>query len=170
MQADSLSGALPFRVGTFEGRGHWDNQIARGDYLVRYVITDVGDGAANHAVRREFLGADGNTLYVEETTALFTPHDHNRMEVVITGPKGSVSGRGYVFGNQCHYEADIAPRTRLEFTFTIPDGRHIHGLASSAGPERVTCWREDLAWVAPVPEAYTGPAEAGRYAGGEISE
>ena len=155
ISADSVNGALPFRVGTFEGYGHWVNQQSEGDYAVRYTISDLGNGVAHHAVRREFFKPDGSSLYVEETTAVFTPEARNRLAVVITGPKGSVTGRGYVFGNQCHYDADIAPATRLEFTFTIVDGRRIEGLASSASGDNVTCWREQLSWVAPPPEEYT---------------
>jgi hypothetical protein len=155
LPADSVNGALPFRVGAFEGYGHWVNHQSEGDYAVRYAITDLGNGVAHHAVRREFLKPDGSTLYVEETTVVFTPEARNRLAVVITGPKGSVNGRGYVFGNQCHYDADIAPGTTLEFTFTVVDSRRIDGLASSTNGGSMTCWREQLSWVAPPPQEYT---------------
>lgn len=142
-------GELPFTAGLFEGWGRWVNTTAQGNFRVRYTITDALGGAVQHAVRREFLSDAGATLYVEETTVLFTPGERQRLRVVITGPRGSVEGDGYVFGNQCHYESDVAPGTRLEFTFTVIDSRHIDGLASSTSREGVTCWRERLAWVEP---------------------
>ena len=134
---------LPFANGVFEGTGHWINQRAEGDYLARYEISDGADGSKHHAVRRTFLNPDGSTLYIEETTVTFAPTDHNRIAVVISGPKGSVTGAGYCFGNQCHYEADVAPGTRLEFTFSVYRGE-IDGLASSANTENFTSWRETL--------------------------
>jgi len=139
---------LPFRDGVFEGRGHWINQQTEGDYAVRYTIGDSDGGARLHSVRREFLKPDGSTLYVEETTVAFTPADRNSVRVVITGPKGSVEGTGYCFGDQCHYEADIAPQSRLEFTFTVGEGR-IDGLASSTNKGNFTSWRETLLAVLP---------------------
>ena len=54
------------------------------------------------------------------------------------------SDLGYCFGNQCHYEADVAPGTRLEFTFTVYRGE-IDGLASSVNKDNFTSWRETLA-------------------------
>jgi hypothetical protein len=134
---------IPFAPGTFEGRGHWVNQQTEGDYSVRYVVTRSYDGTALHTVRREFLKPDGSTLYVEETTVSFAAAPRNGMTVVITGPKGAVTGSGYVFGDQCHYEADVAPGTRLEFTFTVAPGR-IDGLASSTNRDNFTSWRETL--------------------------
>jgi hypothetical protein len=138
---------LPFSTGIFEGRGHWINQQAEGDYTARYEISEGADGSIVHAVRREFLTPDGSTLYAEETTVSFTPGPRNGMTVVITGPKGSVTGSGYCFGNQCHYDADVSPGTRLEFTFTVAGGQ-IDGLASSANKENFTSWRETLYVVA----------------------
>ena len=135
-----------FSPGVFEGTGHWINRNTEGDYGVRYEIAAGEDGSMRHAVRREFFKPDGSSLYVEETTVSFTPSSRNGMSVVITGPKGSVSGTGYWFGNQCHYEADIAPGTRLEFTFTVA-GDQIDGLASSASKDNFTSWRETLAMV-----------------------
>ena len=114
---------LPFDNGVFEGRGHWINQQDEGDYAASYTVSDGADGSKLHAVRRQFLKPDGSTLYVEETTVMFVPGDRNSMRVVITGPKGSVTGTGYCFGDQCHYEADIAPESRLEFTFHVSDGQ-----------------------------------------------
>jgi hypothetical protein len=134
---------IPFSPGVYQGRGHWINQQAEGDYIVRYEIGDSADGSTFHAVQREFLNADGSTLYVEQTTVSFAPAARNRITVVITGPKGSVAGSGYCFGNQCHYEADVAPGTRLEFTFTVDDGQ-IDGLASSTQKDNFTSWRETL--------------------------
>lgn len=160
ISAESVIGALPFRIGTFEGWGRWVNRQAEGDFIARYTITAVGHGAAQHAVRREFLKPDGSTFYVEETTVLLTPEDRNTVAVVIAGPKGSVTGKGYVFGNQCHYDADVAPGTRLEFTFTVTDSHHIEGLASSSHADNFTCWREQLTWVeVPAPQDYTGGSD-----------
>lgn len=167
IQGESVSGALPFRVGSFEGWGHWVSPQGEGDYVVRYAITDAGNGTAHHAVRREFTGADGASLYVEETTVLFAPQPRNGLAVVIAGPKGSVTGLGYVFGNQCHYDADIAPGTRLEFTFTVVDARRIDGLASSTNAGDVTCWREQLVWVGTVPD---GAASDGAASDGAASD
>jgi hypothetical protein len=144
---------LPFANGVFEGTGHWINQQAEGDYLVRYEISEVGDGSKCHAVRRTFLDADGATLYVEDTTVTFTPAARNRLAVVVSGPKGSVTGSGYYLGNQCHYEADVAPGTRLEFTFTVYRGE-IDGMASSINKHNFTSWRETLSERAP---AYLPP-------------
>jgi len=143
---------LPFANGVFEGTGHWINQQAEGDYLARYEISEGADGAKCHAVRRTFLDADGSTLYVEETTVAFTPGARNRVAVVISGPKGSVTGSGYCFGNQCHYEADVAPGTRLEFTFTVYRGE-IDGMASSTNRDNFTSWRETLSERPPAPFA-----------------
>lgn len=142
---------LPFVDGVFEGRGHWINRQADGTYAVRYVVTRSFDGTVAHAVRREFFKPDGATLYVEETTLSFAPAPRNGITVLITGPKGSVAGFGYVFENQCHYEADVSAGTRLEFTFTVADGR-IVGLASSASKDNFTSWREALDRVSAHPQ------------------
>jgi len=142
---------LPFPSGVFEGSGHWINQHAEGDYTARYEISDGADGAKLHAVRRVFLNADGSTLYVEETTVTFTPASRNRLTVVVSGPKGSVTGAGYCFGNRCHYEADVAPGTRLEFSLTCYQGE-IDGVASSANKDNFTSWRETLSVVLPAAE------------------
>lgn len=139
---------LPFGAGRFEGRGHWISQQAEGDFLVRYDITLNYDGAALHAVRREFLRADGSTLYIEETTVQLTPGPRNGVAVVVSGPKGSVNGAGYTFGDWLHYEADIAPGTRLEFTFYTGQG-WITAIASSSAAGGVTSWRENLTFVDP---------------------
>jgi hypothetical protein len=156
----SAAGRLPFLDGTFEGRGRWINRNAEGVYGVRYVITRSFDGTVVHAVRREFFKADGATLYVEETTVAFAPAPRNGITVVITGPKGSVAGSGYVFDNQCHYEADVSAGTRLEFTFTVGDSR-VDGLASSTTKDNFTSWRETLDRVAyhppPVADADAAP-------------
>jgi hypothetical protein len=144
---------LPFANGVFEGTGHWINQQAEGDYLARYEISEAGDGSKRHAVRRTFLDADGSTLYVEDTTVTFTPAARNRLAVVISGPKGSVTGSGYCLGNQVHYEADVAPGTRLEFTFSVYRGE-IDGLASSINRDNFTSWRETLAEKPPAPTPF----------------
>ena len=134
---------IAFPKGVFEGSGHWINRNTEGDYGVRYEVSERYDGATLHAVRREFFKPDGESLYVEETTVAFSPTTSNGVTVVITGPRGSVTGAGYWFGNQCHYEAEIAPGTRLEFTFTVSDSS-IDGLASTAGKDSFTSWRETL--------------------------
>src|SRR5688500_15722953 len=134
---------IPFQQGVFEGRGHWINQQTEGDFTARYVISDGEDGSKLHAVSREFLRPDGSALYIEETTVSFIPAPRNGLIVVVTGPKGSVTGSGYYIGNQCHYEADVAPGTRLEFTFTVYAGE-IDGLASSTNKSNFTFWRETL--------------------------
>ena len=168
---------LPFSPGVFEGSGHWINKNTEGDYGVRYEVSEGPDGAIVHTVRREFFKPDGASLFVEETTVTFTPADRNGMKVVISGPKGSVGGAGYVFGSQCHYEADVAPGTRLEFTFTVGDGQ-IDGLASSTNKDNFTSWRETLYRVeqpilTPSEDTATGasdpvidgPPEGGSYQG-----
>jgi hypothetical protein len=152
-----MAGAMPFQNGTFKGRGHWINQQTEGDYTASYTIDDGADGSSVHAVTRVFLNSDGSTLYVEETTVSFAPADRNGIRVVITGPKGSVTGGGYCLGNQCHYEADIAPGSRLEFTFTVYDGE-IDGLASSTNKGNFTSWRETL-------KAASRPADSGASGG-----
>jgi hypothetical protein len=134
---------IAFPKGVFEGSGHWINRNTEGDYGVRYEVSERYDGATVHAVRREFFKPDGESLYVEETTVAFSPTTRNGVTVVITGPRGSVTGSGYWFGNQCHYEAEIAPGTRLEFTFTVAEN-WIDGLASSVGKDSFTSWRETL--------------------------
>jgi hypothetical protein len=138
-----MADALPFQNGVFEGKGHWISQRAEGDYTASYAISEGADGSTLHEVRRTFLTVEGSPLYVEETTVSLTTAGGNAVRVIITGPKGSVEGAGYWFGDQLHYEADISPGIRLEFTFTVSQGR-IDGLASSTGKDSVTSWREIL--------------------------
>jgi hypothetical protein len=157
-----MADELPFQHGTFEGKGRWVNQQTEGDYTASYTISDGSDGSTLHLVRRTFLTPDGSALYVEETTVSFTTIGPNAVRVIITGPKGSVEGAGYWFGDQLHYEADISPGVRLEFTFTVSHGR-IDGLASSAARDNFTSWREVLHEVR---QRYPEPEDFSRYTEG----
>jgi feruloyl esterase len=137
---------LPFTNGRFEGRGHWINQQAEGEYTVTYTITDDRERAKRHAVRRVFLKPDGAPLFEEATTITFTPTTGNRVRVAIESDKGLIEGLGYCLGDQCHYEAELSSGEELEFTFSVTPLR-VEGLASSTNQGNFTSWRETLARV-----------------------
>ena len=138
-----MSDPLPFRNGVFLGKGHWIDQKADGDDTAQYTIDDGASSSKVHTVHRVFLKPDGSPLYEENSTVTFTPTTRNKFTITITTAKGSVSGSGYCFGDQCHYEVDISPENHMEFTFTVGE-REIHGLASSTNKGNFTSWRETL--------------------------
>jgi hypothetical protein len=135
---------FPFENGRFEGRGKWIDQNAEGEYTVSTTIADGADSTRVHTTRRVFLKLDGSILYEEETTVTFTPGDRSTFKVAIQFAAGTVRGKGYTVGDQCHFEVPISPTLSLECTFTLSPGK-IEGLGSSSNKGNFTAWREQLA-------------------------
>jgi hypothetical protein len=134
---------FPFENGRFEGRGKWIDQNAEGEYTVSTTIADGVDSARVHTTKRVFLKLDGSILYEEETTVTFTPAERSTFKVAIQFAAGTVRGKGYAMGDQCHFEVPISPTLSLECTFTLSPGK-IQGLGSSSNKGNFTAWREQL--------------------------
>lgn len=135
--------ALPFENGSYSGKGQWMDPANQGEYTVTTTVADGADGSKVHTTKRIFLKLDGGTLYEEETTVTFTAGERNGFKIAIAFPQGTVKGKGYCIGDQCHYEIAISPTHQLEFTFTATDGK-LGGLGSSSNRGAVTSWREAL--------------------------
>ena len=138
-----VASEFPFENGRFEGRGQWIDQNAEGEYTVTTTIADGADSSKVHTTKRVFLKLDGDTLYEEETTVTFTPGERSAFRVAIAFAAGTVRGKGYSMGQQCHFEVPISPSLSLECTFTIMPGK-IDGLGSSSNKGNFTAWREQL--------------------------
>ncbi len=134
---------FPFENGRFEGKGHWVDQNAEGEYTVTTTIADGAESAKVHTTKRVFLKLEGGTLYEEETTVTFTPGERGAFKVAIVFAAGTVRGKGYCLGNQCHFEVPISSTLNLECTFTLSPGK-IEGLGSSTNKGNFTAWREQL--------------------------
>ena len=106
-----------------------------------YAITSDPAGAITHVVKRVFLKSDGSIESEENTTVTFSRASGNRIHVSLTASKTVIEGAGYCLGDQCHYEATIAPGHRLEFTFHLTPAGLI-GLASSTNNGKFSSWRE----------------------------
>ncbi len=135
--------AFPFENGRYEGQGNWMDQNNEGVYTVTTTVADGAEASKVHSTKRTFLKIDGGTLYEEDTTVTFTPGERNAFKIAIAFPQGTVRGKGYCIGNQCHYDVDISPSMHLEFTFTVADGK-MNGLGSSSNKGNFTSWREEL--------------------------
>lgn len=134
---------FPFENGRYEGKGHWMDQTAEGDYTVTCTVGEGAESSKLHTTKRTFLKPDGGTLYEEDTTVTFTPGERNGFKIAIAFPQGTVRGKGYCIGDQCHYEIEISPSSHLEFTFTSADGK-MGGIGSSTNKGNFTSWRETL--------------------------
>jgi hypothetical protein len=132
-----------FQVGTYRGEGRWVDQKAEGRYTAQYSIADGPSGSKIHTVLRNFLKPDGSVLYEENSTVTFAPTDGNRVAVSIASVPGTVSGPGYCFDHQCHYELDVTPDNHLEFTFHAGKDA-LEGLGSATNKGNFTSWRESL--------------------------
>ena len=132
-----------FVNGTWQGEGRWVDQKAEGRYAARYTITDGPEGAKVHRTERDFLKDDGSVAYEERSTLTFTSGPRNSLRVEISGDAGSVSGTGYAFDHECHYEADIAGDNRLEFSFRRNDER-LHGVGSATNKGNFCSWSETV--------------------------
>jgi hypothetical protein len=140
---DRVATEFPFENGRFEGRGKWIDQSAEGEYSVTITIADGADSTRVHTTKRVFLKLDGDTLYEEETTVTFTPGDRSAFKVAIQFAAGTVRGKGYAMGNQCHFEVPVSANLSLEGTFTFTPGK-IQGMGSSSNKSNLTTWREEL--------------------------
>jgi hypothetical protein len=138
-----VASEFPFENGRFEGKGQWVDQNAEGEYSVTTTIADGADSTRVHTTKRTFLKLDGGTLYEEETTVTFTPGERSVFKVAITFAAGTVRGKGYAMGQQCHFEVPISPSLNLECTFTVSPGK-IEGLGSSSNKGNFTAWCEQL--------------------------
>lgn len=134
---------FPFENGRYEGRGNWIDQNAEGVYTVSTVIADGTESSKVHTTKRTFLQIDGATLYEEDTTVTFTPGERGCFKIAIAFPQGTVRGKGYCFGDQCHYDVDISPSSHLECTFTAGKEK-MDGLGSLTAKSNFTAWRETL--------------------------
>ncbi len=132
-----------FINGAYSGRGRWIDTKGSGEYTVEYLISGGGNGPRLHTVKRVFLNREGGTLYEERTVLTFEPGEHNSMRVRVGGAKGSVEGPGYWFERQCHYEVNVAPDNRLEFTFFAANVR-IVGVGSATNHGNFTSWCESV--------------------------
>jgi hypothetical protein len=135
-----------FVNGAYQGHGRWVDQKSEGDYTVEYLIAGGGKRPRVHTVKRVFRQPGGAVAYEENTTLTLEPAARNRMQVTITGEQGSVSGHGYWFEKQAHYELDVSTDNRLEFTFTVAAIR-IDGMGSATNKGNFTSWRESLTRV-----------------------
>ena len=134
---------LPFQNGAFQGKGHWIDTKAEGDYVVDCAIADGPDGSMVHKLKRTFLKPDGSALYEELSTVSLWEAAKNGFRITITTEKGSAHGSGYCFDRQCHYEMDVSPGVHLELTYTVSAGR-IDTIASSTNKGNFTSWTESL--------------------------
>jgi hypothetical protein len=134
---------FPFENGRFEGKGHWMDQNAEGEYTVTTTIADGADATRVHTTKRTFLKLDGDTLYEEQTTVTFTPGERGAFKVAIAFAAGTVRGKGYAMEDQCHFEVPISPTLNLECTFTVSAGK-MAGLGSSTNKGNFTAFREQL--------------------------
>jgi hypothetical protein len=135
--------AFPFENGRYEGRGQWMDPTQDGEYAVTITIADGPDSSKLHTTKRTFLKPDGGTLYEEDTTVTFTPAERNGFKIAIAFPQGTVRGKGYCLGDQCHYGIEISPTHYLESTLTAADGT-LAALGSSNNKGSLTSWRETL--------------------------
>ncbi len=139
---NSMPAPLPFPNGSFQGKGHWIDQKAAGDYTAQYSIADGPDESKVHTVHRVFFKPDGAKAYDEHSTVTFKPEEKG-MTVRIKSERGAAEGAGYSIDNHCHYELDLSPAEHLEFTFTVHDGQ-VTGLGSSTNKGNFTFWTETL--------------------------
>jgi feruloyl esterase len=150
-QRVTVTNTLPFPTGHFAGTGSWVSEGAEGAYRVTYVITSEANGAMTHVVTRVFLKSDGSIESEENTTVTFSRTSGNRIHVALAVGKTVIEGEGYCLGDQCHYEATIAPGHRLEFAFYVtPVG--LIGLGSSMNNGKFMSCRETLATATEPPQ------------------
>ena len=135
-----------FVTGTYRGEGWWVDQKAEGRYTARYTISE-GEGEIwVHRTERMFLRNDGGVAYEEHSQLTFVPGTRNSLQVTIASGDRSVSGTGYAFDGECHYEMDLAADNHLEFSFHA-SGDTLTGVGSATNRGNFCSWRERLTRV-----------------------
>lgn len=152
-----MVGELPFQNGDYDGKGHWIDQNAEGDYTASYSISDGAENTKVQKTHRTFFKPDGGTLYEEDATVTFTPGERNGFKISIAFPAGSARGKGYCFGSQCHCELDVSQGVHLELTLTVSDGK-IDALGSSTNRGNFTSWSETVTVKEPAAGSEEGSA------------
>jgi hypothetical protein len=132
-----------FPNGAYRGEGRWIDQKTDGRYSAQYTIIDGPNGAKVHQVERVFFKPDGSVAYEEKSTVSFEPQARASLSVTISAAEGAVTGVGYAFDRECHYDVDIASDNHLEFTFHAEPAR-VHGVGSATNKGNRTYWRETL--------------------------
>lgn len=122
-----------FVNGAYRGEGRWVDQKAEGRYTALYTISEGEGDARVHCTERTFLRDDGGVLYEEHSQLTFVPGARNALQVTIASGDRSVSGIGYAFEDECHYEMDLAADNHLEFSFHASDDTLI-GVGSATNP------------------------------------
>ena len=135
-----------FASGTYRGEGRWIDQKTEGQYRAQYKIVDGQDGSKVHEVERLFLKPDGTVAYEERTIVTFEPSARSGILVRIRGTQGDVTGPGYAFDRECHYDIDVTLDNHLEFTFRA-EGANLTGIGSATNKGNRTYWKESLARV-----------------------
>jgi hypothetical protein len=135
-----------FVNGTYRGEGRWVDQKAEGRYTALYTISDGEGDVRVHRAERTFLRDDGGVLYEEHSQLTFVPGARNALQVTIASGDRSVSGTGYAFEDECHYEMDLTADNHLEFSFHA-SGDTLTGVGSATNKGNFCSWRERLTRV-----------------------
>jgi hypothetical protein len=132
-----------FVNGTYRGEGRWVDQKTEGRYTALYTISEREGGVRVQRAERTFLRDDGGVLYEEHSQLTIVPGTRNALQVTIASGDRSVSGVGYAFDDECHYEMDLGPDNHLEFSFH-KSANTLTGVGSATNKGNFCSWRERL--------------------------
>lgn len=135
-----------FVNGTYRGEGRWVDQKAEGRYTAMYTISGGEGDERVHRTERTFLRDDGGVLYEEHSQIIFVSRAPNALQVTIATGDRSVSGSGYAFEDECHYEMELAADNHLEFSFHA-SGDTLTGVGSATNKGNFCSWRERVTRV-----------------------
>ena len=144
VESEMTARPLPFTVNEYAGDGSWqDSAGQRGRFTTEFKIVDEPNNTLVQITRRCFLKEDGGPLYEENSEVRFTRLEGNFVEVTIRAAGKEHDGRGYVWGNVCHYELEVDAGVQVENTYTFVDGR-LELIGSSTNKGNITIWGEVL--------------------------
>jgi hypothetical protein len=135
-----------FVNGTYRGEGRWVDQKTEGRYTALYTISEGEGDMRVHRAERTFLRDDGGVIYEEHSELTFVPAARNALQVTIASGDRTVTGIGYAFEDECHYEMDLAADNHLEFSF-YSSGDTLTGVGSATNKGNFCSWRERLTRV-----------------------
>jgi len=136
-----MSNDIPFRSGTFIGRGRWtDRKGDHGEYTCEHLFR-LEEGTVDQTTKRLFLDDAGGVLYEEHSRIRLTSSGDGFVDVVLESDGNRRIGVGYWFAGCCHYELEVGPTNHLENTYLF-DGDGVRLVGSATNNGNPTIWTE----------------------------